>query len=364
MLVTFQEWFLLVCSSPLYTCKNLIPVNQDFAASPESGIHSLPIIDECPRLSVVVPIYCEAPSIKPFLERIETVLFGLGSYELLFCLDPSPDATEAIVREEIQRNPKLGLLVFSRRFGQPAATMAGILHCRGEACVVIDVDLQDPPELIADLYAKLGEGYDVVYARRLTRKGETAVKRAVARFGYRLIHAMAQVEIPRDTGDFRIMNRRVIEELRRLPESDGFLRGMVAYVGFRQTQVDYHRDERASGAGKYNRFFGSLRIAFNGLIGFSMKPLSLLLWGGFGLALASGIAALAAVTSGLIQGREAFGPGTLALLIVFMGGLQLAGMGLLGEYIGRTHEQVRRRPRFIIDRTVNVEPRRDLGEAA
>src|SRR5262245_976026 len=161
-------------------------------------------------LSVVVPVYKEEASIGPFLDRMEAVLKSLGgSHEIIFCLDPSPDRTEAVILEEISRNPSIRLIVFSRRFGQPSATMAGLMLCTGAACVVIDVDLQDPPELIPNLYARLRDGYEVVYAKRRSRKGETVVKRLVSRFGYWLIAKLSDVHIPRDTGDFRIMTRRV-----------------------------------------------------------------------------------------------------------------------------------------------------------
>lgn len=164
-------------------------------------------------------------------------------------------------------------MVFSRRFGQPAATMAGILSCTGDACVVIDVDLQDQPELIESMYAKLAEGYEVVYAKRRSRKGETLLKRIISHFGYSLINRFSDVQIPRNTGDFRIMTRRVIEELRRLNESHGFLRGLVAYVGFKQAFIEYDRDPRFAGKGNYNRLTGSFKIGLNGLISFSSRPL-------------------------------------------------------------------------------------------
>src|SRR5574337_1040777 len=178
-------------------------------------------------VSIVAPVYKEAANIRPFLQRIEAVMAKMGvDYEIIFALDPSSDSTEDIILEEINRNPNIRLLVFSRRFGQPAATMAGILTCTGETCVVIDVDLQDPPELIVDMHKRLMDGYEVVYAKRRSRKGETLIKRVVARVGYWLIARLSDVQIPRDTGDYRIMTRRVIEELRRLNEMHGFLRGL------------------------------------------------------------------------------------------------------------------------------------------
>jgi glycosyltransferase involved in cell wall biosynthesis len=308
-----------------------------------------------PLISLIVPVYKEERNIQPFLERAEPVLDRLGPYEIIFCLDPSPDQTEAVILKEIERNPRIGLLVFSRRFGQPAATMAGILNCRGDWCAVIDVDLQDPPEVIEELFAKAREGYDVVTARRSSREGETLAKRAVSEFGYTVINRLADVKIPRNTGDFRLMSRRVVEELRGLSETHGFLRGLVALVGFRQGEVIYKRDFRLSGAGNYNRYLGSLKIGLNGIIGFSTKPLQIMMWTGFGIALLSAIGIVAVVILKIVQG-DAFPIGlpTITVLVLFMGGVQLAAVGVLGEYIGRTYEEVRRRPPYIVDRAINA----------
>ncbi len=315
-----------------------------------------------PLISVVVPVYKEEKSIRPFLARTEPVLARLGSYEIIFCLDPSPDQTERVIREEIARNRRIGLLVFSRRFGQPAATMAGILNCSGQWCVVIDVDLQDPPELIEQMLRKAQEGYDVVAARRTSRKGETLPRRVVARLAYGVINRIAEVPIPRNTGDFRIMSRRVIEELRGLSESHGFLRGLVSLVGFPSTEVPYERDARLEGETNYNRFLGSMKIGFNGIVGFSVFPLQLMMWMGFGLAALSVVAIVVVFVLKMIQGdRYPLGLPTITVLILFFGGVQLASVGLLGEYVGRTYDEVRRRPLFIVDRAINLALRDPRG---
>jgi dolichol-phosphate mannosyltransferase len=307
------------------------------------------------EISVVVPIYKEEASIAPFLGRIEPVLEAITpNYEVLFCLDPSPDDTEGEVLRHIDRNPRVRLLVFSRRFGQPAATMAGILTSKGRTCVVIDVDLQDPPELIAELYAKLQEGYEVVYAQRRSRKGETAIKRFVSYVGYALINRLSDVQIPRNTGDFRIMTRRVIEELRRLNESHGFLRGLVAYVGFRQAAVLYDRDMRHAGKGNYNRLTGSLKIGLNGLVGFSSRPLQLMSLAGFALAALSFLLGAWYVFQKLIGVDLTPGLSTTVLLITFFAGVQLLGLGVIGEYVGRIYDEVKRRPPYIVDKAVNI----------
>jgi dolichol-phosphate mannosyltransferase len=310
--------------------------------------------DRC-AISVVVPVYKEAGNIEPFLARMRPVLERIGRYEILFCLDPSPDDTEGVIRRAIERDPHVALLTFSRRFGQPAATMAGILNCRGDYCAVIDVDLQDPPELIEDMYRRACDGFDVVYAKRRSRDGETLVKKIVSEIGYKVINLIANVQIPRNTGDFRVMSRRVIEELRYLPEGHGFLRGLVALVGFRQAQVEYDRAARHSGKGNYNPLLGSLKIGFNGVIGFSSYPLSMLLLGGMVIAAVAFLLAVGMVVIKLTGIQDyPLGIPTLTVLVLFMGGIQLVAVGVLGEYIGRIYDEVRRRPMYVVDRSENV----------
>src|ERR1700736_2436242 len=305
-------------------------------------------------LSIVVPVYKEAGNIRPFLARSEAVMARLGvSYEIIFALDPSPDDTEAVILDEINRNPAIKLILFSRRFGQPAATMAGILNCTGEKCVVIDVDLQDQPELIEQLYDKMAEGYEVVYAMRESREGETLIKRAVSYFGYSVINRLSDVQIPRNTGDFRVMSRRVIEELRGLSESHGFLRGMVAYVGFKQAAVLYNRDARLSGTGNYNRLIGSLRIGINGLVGFSSRPLQVMSMAGFAVAALSFAIGLWYIVQKFIGVSLTPGLPTTVLVVSFFSGVQLLALGVVGEYIGRIYDETKRRPMYIIDRKVN-----------
>ena len=312
------------------------------------------IAEHNPGISIVVPVYKEEENIRPFLDRMEKVLHSMKvDYEILFCLDPSPDRTEEVIAGEINRNPNIKLIVFSRRFGQPAATMAGILTCNGKACAVIDVDLQDPPELISDMYAKLKEGYEVVYAKRSSRKGETIPKRMVAGVGYYVINKLSDVQLPRDTGDFRIMSRRVMEDLRKLNETHGFLRGLVAYVGYRQASIEYDRDERLHGRGNYNRFFGSLRIGLNGLISFSSRPLQMMSIAGAILAGFSFLLGAWYVFQKLVGFDLTPGLSTTVLVVTFFAGVQLLCLGLMGEYVGRIYDEVKRRPMYIIDKKLN-----------
>ena len=306
------------------------------------------------KISVIVPVYKEESNISPFIARAETVFKKMGiSYEIIFALDPSPDRTEEVILEEINRNPSIKLMVFSRRFGQPAATMAGILTCSGETCVAIDVDLQDQPELIEQMYAKLSEGFEVVYAKRRSRKGETLIKRIISYVGYSAINKLSDVQIPRNTGDFRIMTRRVIEELRHLNESHGFLRGLVAYVGFKQAFIEYDRDERHAGAGNYNRFTGSLKIGLNGLISFSSRPLVVMSIAGFVIAGLSFLLGGWYVFQKLLGFDLTPGLSTTVLVVSFFAGVQLLGLGLIGEYVGRIYDEVKHRPMYIVDKKVN-----------
>jgi polyisoprenyl-phosphate glycosyltransferase len=312
-------------------------------------------VDEHVDITVVVPVYKEEDNIRPFLARVEPVLAGISQrYEVLFCMDPSPDRTEQVITEEIQRNRRIKLVVFSRRFGQPTATMAGIALAKGDATCVIDVDLQDPPELIADLHAKLSERFDVVYAKRRSRQGETLVKRAVSWVGYAVINRLSDVAIPRNTGDFRIMSRRVCDELNRLNERHGFLRGLVAYVGFPQASVEYDRDARYAGAGHYNRFLGSLKIGLNGIISFGSLPLQIMSLLGFVVAGFSFLLGTWYVVSKI--GGWPYNPGlpTTVLVVSFFSGVQLLSLGLMGEYVGRIYDEVKRRPKYIVDHTVEL----------
>ena len=313
-------------------------------------------LNDMTEISVVVPVHDENENIKPFLQRTEKILNSIGkTYEIIFSLDPSSDNTEKIILEEIEKNKNIKLLVFSRRFGQPAATIAGILNCKGSYCVVIDVDLQDPPEIIEQLYKKIIAGYEVVYAKRKDRKGETIFKKIISSFGYFLINKLSDIRIPKDTGDYRIISRKVINHLKELNESHGFLRGMVAFVGFKQTFIEYNRDHRRAGKSKYNKFLGSLKIGFNGLIGFSSRPLFLMSLAGFIIALLSFFLGLWYFFQKILGINLTLGLTTTVILISFFAGVQLLGLGLLGEYVGRIYDEVKKRPKYILDKKINFD---------
>jgi len=308
-------------------------------------------------LSLVVPVYKEEKNIPEFLRRLRPILSAVTEdYEIIFSLDPSPDRTEEVILEHRATDPRIKLLKFSRRFGQPMATLAGLEYSRGDAVIVMDVDLQDPPELVQTMVAKWREGYDVVLPQRRERTGEPWIKKLVAAVGYRVINKIADVRIPSNTGDFRLMTRRVVEEVVRLKESHGFLRGMVAVVGFKQCLIPFDRPARFAGETNYNRFLGSLRIGFNGIFCFSTYALTLSTMAGFVFAGVSFLIALAYLIMKLCGFPFPSGNPTIVILVLFMGGIQLISVGILGEYIGRIYEEVRARPKFIVDRAEGFKP--------
>ncbi len=308
------------------------------------------------KLSVVVPVFREEGNLPEFFRRVRPILDALTSdYEIIFSMDPSPDRTEGVILDERAKDDRVKLIKFSRRVGQPMATLAGMEYSGGEAVIVMDVDMQDPPELIAEMWAKWQEGFDIVIPQRIERTGEPWIKKVVSLVGYRVINKIADVKIPPNTGDFRLMSRRAVDEVVRLRECHGFLRGMVALVGFKQTLLPFHRPGRFAGETNYNRFLGSLKIGFNGIFCFSNYALTLSTQFGFVLA---GFSILIAVVYALMKVFGfpfPTGNPTIVVLILLMGGIQLISVGILGEYIARIYEEVRQRPRFIVDEAIGLE---------
>ena len=303
------------------------------------------------KLSIVVPVFNEEKNIPEFLHRVQPILGRFTEdYEVIFSLDPSTDHTEEIILETRNGDERIKLLKFSRRFGQPMATLAGLQYSSGEAVIVMDVDLQDPPELITEMLLKWSEGYDVVLPQRRRRTGEPWIKSLVSTTGYKVINRIADVKIPPNTGDFRLISRRVVTELLKLKECHGCLRGLVALVGFRQCLIPFDRPPRFSGATNYNRFLGSLRIGFNGIFCFSTYALTLSTQIGFLIAGFSFLLALIYAVMKLGGFPFPIGNPTTVILILLLSGIQLISVGILGEYIGRIYEEVRGRPKFIVDR--------------
>jgi dolichol-phosphate mannosyltransferase len=300
-------------------------------------------------------------------------------YEIIFVADPCTDRTVEIIREAHASDPRVKLLLFSRRFGQPSATLGGMTYAQGQAIIVIDCDLQDPPALIPEMVRLWREGNKVVIPQRTSRKGETLIKRIVSYVGYWVINRIAIVPIPRNTGDFRLLDRRVAREIINLRESHGFLRGLTSVVGFktvllpfnREARVSgegkynlgfktvllpFNREARVSGEGKYNRLTGSLKIGFNGIVAFSDSLLRLMVVAGMSMA---GVALLAIPIVAVLKAYNLYsfaqGLATMCILMLFLGGIQLVGMGLLGAYVGRTYEETKRRPKFIVEDQLGFE---------
>jgi polyisoprenyl-phosphate glycosyltransferase len=308
-------------------------------------------------LSIVVPVYNEEQTLPKFLAAIRPALAEVTEdYEIIFVADPCTDRTVEILRAENERDPRVKLLLFSRRFGQPAATTGGMTYATGQAVIIIDCDLQDPPRLIPEMVRLWREGNKVVIPQRTSREGETMIKRIISYVGYWVINRIAIVPIPRNTGDFRLLDRRVVKEIVALRESHGFLRGLTSVVGFKTVLLPFSRDARAAGDGKYNRLTGSLKIGFNGIVAFSDSLLRLMVVVGL---LMAGIAMLAIPVVAVLKayGIYGFAQGlaTMVILMLFLGGIQFIGMGLLGAYVGRTYEETKRRPKFIVDESLGFE---------
>lgn len=304
-------------------------------------------------LSIVVPLYNEEGNVAPLVERIIGIaqrLPGVTRYEIVLVNDGSRDGTLAKIREEMTRRPDIVLVNLSRNFGHQIAATAGLDLTQGQAVVLMDGDLQDPPELIEQFLERFRAGYDVVYAVRKTRKGESAFKLFTASLFYRTIKRLTNVSIPVDTGDFRLMSRRVVDALKRSRERHRFLRGMVSWVGFNQIGVEYDREERLSGETKYP-FSKMLKFAIDGITSFSDVPLRFASYLGFTVSTAAFIYAIVIIVARMFHfGTPEYARGWASTMVVilFLGGVQLIGIGILGEYIGRITDEVKARPLYLI----------------
>jgi glycosyltransferase involved in cell wall biosynthesis len=306
------------------------------------------------EISVVVPLYCEASNIDHLFKRLETVLNELGmAYEIVCVDDGSSDSTVEGLKAQRQRNPRIKIVALSRNFGKELALTAGIDYACGAAVVPIDADLQDPPELIRELVAKWQEGYDVVYAKRRSRSGESWLKRATANSFYRVMERMSKVPIPRDTGDFRLLDRRVVEVLKRLPERTRFMKGLFAWVGYRQAEVMYDREPRYSGETKWN-YWRLWNFAIDGIASFSLAPLRIWSYVGIVFAVLSFLYGSFLLLRTLLLGIDVPGYASLMVAILFLGGVQMVSLGVLGEYLGRVYEEVKGRPLYLVRDTYGV----------
>ena len=299
-------------------------------------------------LSVVVPIYNEEENLAYLFERLCKILDAIDlTYEIICVNDGSRDNSLAELARYHQQNPAIKIVNLSRNFGKEIALTAGIDYARGKAVIPIDADLQDPPELIPELVARWKEGYDVVYARRKERQGETWFKRFTASNFYRIIGKMSQVPIPSNTGDFRLMDRRVADALRQLPERNRFMKGLFAWVGFQQIAIEYDRDPRHAGTTKWN-YWKLWNFALDGIAGFSSVPLKVWSYVGLAVSSLSFVYALYLVIRTLVAGTDVPGYASLMVAILFLGGIQMIGLGIFGEYLGRIYEEVKGRPLYFV----------------
>jgi dolichol-phosphate mannosyltransferase len=325
--------------------------------SPPLNSQALPTI--APRLSVVAPCYNEEGSLPVFIARaVAAARAAVGDdFELILVNDGSRDRTWPIIEAAARAGQGVVGVNLARNHGHQLAVTAGLNLARGERVMIIDADLQDPPELLGEMMGLMDQGYDVVYGRRRTRASESRFKLATASLFYRLLGRISEVDIPQDTGDFRLMSRRIVERLNAMPEHDRFIRGMVAWLGGRQTELLYDRDARYAGETNYT-LMKMLRLAVDGLTSFSTAPLriaSLLAVGGMAIAAAIVIYALVA----FMQGNVARGWTSMALITVFFGISQLGCLAIMGAYLGRIYMQVKGRPLYLVNEVVASERRED-----
>jgi dolichol-phosphate mannosyltransferase len=325
---------------------SLQPTNDPIVLRPESPLR---LDDKKPLLSVVIPCLDEESGIRETYRRLSAVLTAADiQVELVFVDDGSKDKTPEVLRELQFEDPRVRVVRLSRNFGHQVAITAGLEHAAGDAVAIIDADLQDPPEVLPEFIRKWHDGYDVVYGVRTEREGETAFKLWTAKAFYRLIGQLSDTAIPLDTGDFRLMDRRVVDALLSMPERDRFVRGMVSWLGFSQTSVSYKRSARLAGQTKYP-LFKMIKFATDGIVSFSTLPLRIATWIGF---LASGLSVLGIFVVllerylgvlGLVKGWS-----STVIAVLFIGGVQLVCMGIIGEYVGRIYGESKRRPLYIV----------------
>lgn len=307
------------------------------------------------RLSIVVPMHDEAEVLGAFFERIEAATADLGLGVEIICVDDgSRDATLAGLVERARTDPMVKVIALARNFGKEAALTAGIEAARGDMVVPIDADLQDPPELIAEFVRRWEEGYDVVYGSRVDRSTDTAMKRTTAQLFYRIFNRVSDLDIPESAGDFRLMDRQVVEALRLLPERNRFMKGLFAWVGFRQVGVPYARPERAAGTSSMG-YLRLWRFAIDGITSFSTAPLRVWSVIGFVSALVAVVFAISLIVRVMMVGREVPGYASLMVVVLFGFAIQMMAFGVLGEYVGRLYQEVKGRPIYVVRARVGFE---------
>jgi dolichol-phosphate mannosyltransferase len=306
-------------------------------------------------ISVVVPMYFEEEVAQECYNRLKSVMLQNDiNYEFVFVNDGSTDRTMEILSEIAANDYRTKIVNFARNFGHQIAVTAGIAAAKGDAIVIIDADLQDPPEVIPELIAKWEEGYEVVYAKRKQRKGETWFKLLTAKYFYKFLNYMSDIDIPKDTGDFRIIDRKVADVFNQMTERNRFIRGMMSWVGFRQTYVEYERDERFAGETKYP-LKKMIKFASDGIIAFSTKPLRIVMSIGLLSVLISIAVLLYTITVKIIGKDIQTGWASIMVAVTFFSGIQLLGLGIVGQYIARIYDESKNRPIYIVKETINVE---------
>lgn len=313
------------------------------------------------KYSIVVPVYNEEEVIHETYRRLTEVMRSTKeAYELLFVNDGSKDRTAEIIKEYSEQDPAVVLLDFARNFGHQIAITAGMDYARGEAVVVIDADLQDPPELILEMIEKWKQGFDVVYAKRTKRKGETYFKKQTAAMFYRFLRAMTDIDIPLDTGDFRLLDRKVCDQMNSIQEKNRFVRGLVSWVGFKQIAVEYERDERLAGESKYP-LKKMLKLSMDGITSFSYKPLKLASYAGVTLSGIGFIYLLVVMYLKLFTDSTITGWSSLIVIQLFFSGIILIILGMIGEYIGRIYDETKNRPLYIVREKYQLETRKEVS---
>ncbi|MCA9982902.1 MAG: glycosyltransferase family 2 protein [Anaerolineales bacterium] len=308
-------------------------------------------------ISIIAPVYNEEQVLPELYRRIHAVMEGTGeSWEMVLVNDGSRDGSARVIAELHEQDPRVKGLSFSRNFGFQEAVTAGLDHVSGDAVVLTDADLQDPPEVIPEMIAKWREGFDVVYGVRSERAGETWIKKATAAGFYRLIRRITNVDIPIDTGDFRLMDRKVVEVITGMREQNRFLRGMIPWVGFRQTGVHYERHARYAGESNFRSLRKMFNFALDGIISFSYLPLRLATYLGFIIAVLSTLSIFLVVIVRLFAPHSPLvGQGTTLVVVLFLGSIQLISLGILGEYLRRIYDQVKGRPLYVVQQTWGID---------
>ena len=307
------------------------------------------------RFSIVIPVFNEESVLPILLRRCDALMDELdGPAETIFVDDGSSDCTSIVLKAKAKDDRRYRYIGLSRNFGHQIAITAGMDAAAGDAIVVMDADLQDPPEVVIDMVARWKEGFDVVYARRLSREGENAFKRATAHLFYRLLGSISAVRIPDDVGDFRLIDRKVAEAFRRMPEQDRYVRGMFAWLGFKQTEVAFHRMPRAAGETKYP-LWKMVRLAVAGAIGFSDVPLRLAIWLGLSVSVFAVLYGAFVIGQWFVDRNLVTGWASTIVVISFLSGINLLMTGVMGLYVGRIHAEVKRRPLYVVDSRVGFE---------